>query len=336
MFASHESNPMMKAALACLGICSLLAGLSGASQAQNAAIGYPTRSVRIIVPYPAGGPTDVIARLAAQKLSEALGQQFYVENISGASGARGAAMVAAAPGDGYTLMFVTNDLAITPVISKNAQYDAVKSFAPIGIVSASPSVVLVHPSVPAKTMAEFIALARAEPAKYSFASMSLGQNLLTSERLFRLGLKLDIVRVPFPGAAPILTSTVAGHTLVAYIGLPSATPFIKEGKLRALAVTSPQRSPIVPDVPTMSESGLNNQNTELIIGVVAPAATPKTIVDALSKELARMVTQPDIKQRLAAFGFAPVGSTPAEFSAQIQSDIDTWTAVVRDAGIKFE
>ena len=339
MFASlpdFESDPMMKAALAFLGICSLLLGLAGASQAENARIGYPTRSVRIIVPYPAGGPTDVIARLAAQKLSEALGQQFYVENISGASGARGAAMVAAAPSDGYTLMFVTNDLAITPVISKNAQYDAIKNFAPISIVSSSPSVVLVHPSVPAKTMQEFIALARAEPAKYSFASMSLGQNLLTSERLFRLGLKLDIVRVPFPGAAPILTSTVAGHTLVAYIGLPSATPFIKEGKLRALAVTSPRRSPIVPDVPTMSESGLDNQDTELIIGVVAPAATPKAIVDALSKELARMVAQPDIKQRLAAFGFAPVGSTPEEFSAQIQSDIDTWTAVVRDAGIKFE
>ncbi len=326
----------MKRALAYLGACLLLLTLAGTSQAQTSTSGYPARSVRVIVPYPAGGPTDVIARLAAQKLSEALGQQFYVENVTGASGARGAAMAAAAAGDGYTLMFVTNDLAITPVISKNVQYDAVKNFAPISIVSSSPSVVLLHPSVPAKTMREFVALARAEPAKYSFASMSLGQNLLTSERLFKLGLKLDITRVPFPGAAPILTSTVAGHTLVAYIGLPSATPFIKDGKLRALAVTSDQRSPIVPDVPTLAESGFPNQETELIIGVVAPAATPAAIVEMLSKELARIVAQPETRQRLAAFGFAPVGSTPAEFSEQIKADIAKWEKVVREAGIKIE
>jgi len=326
----------MKRALIYLGVCLLLIFSASAGHAQATATGYPARSVRIIVPYPAGGPTDLIARLAAQKLSEALGQNFYVENVSGASGARGAAMAAAAPGDGYTLMMVTNDLAITPVISKNVQYDAIKSFAPVGIVSASPSVILVHPSVPAKTLQEFITLARAEPAKYGFAGMSLGQNLLTSERLFRLGLKLDITRVPFPGAAPILTSTVAGHTLVAYIGLPAATPFIKDGKLRALAVTSPKRSPIVPDVPTMEESGVRDQETELTIGIVAPAATPRAIVDLLSRELARIVALPDVKDKLSAFGFSPVGSTPEEFAAVIKADIEKWSAVVRDAGIKVE
>lgn len=326
----------MKRALAVLIACLGLFAFAGTIKAQTSTVGYPTRAVRIIVPYPAGGPTDVIARLAAVKLGEALGQQFYVENVSGASGARGAAMAAAAPADGYTLMFVTNDLAITPVVTKNVQYDAIKSFAPISIVSSSPSVVLVHPSVPAKTLQEFIALARAEPAKYGFAGMSLGQNLLTSERLFRLGLKLDITRVPFPGAAPILTSTVAGHTLVAYIGLPSATPFMKEGKLRALAVTSPKRSPIVPDVPTMEESGVKDQETELTIGVVAPAATPRAIVDLLSKAIARIVAQPDVKDKLAAFGFSPVGSTPDEFAAFIKADIATWEKTVRDAGIKVE
>ena len=166
--------------------------------------------------------------------------------------------------------------------------------------------------------------------------MSLGQNLLTSEKLFRLGLNLPIVRVPFPGAAPILASTVAGHTLVAYIGLPSATPHIKEGSLRALAVTSPKRSPIVPDVPTMAESGLDDQETELIIGLVAPAATPKVVVDLLSRQLARIVQLPDIQQRLAALGFSAVGSTPEEFAAQIKADIEKWSKVVRDAGIKVE
>src|SRR5262249_2389974 len=153
--------------------------------------------------------------------------------------------------------------------------------------------------------------------KYSYASMSLGQNLLTSERLFHLGLNLPIVRVPFPGAAPILASTVAGHTLVAYIGLPSPIPHIKEGALRALPITSPQRSPIVPDVPTMTESGLDDQETELTIGLLAPAATPRPIIDQLSQELVRMVALPDVQARLAALGFSPVGSTPDQFGRRM-------------------
>jgi tripartite-type tricarboxylate transporter receptor subunit TctC len=311
-------------------IAALLVAGEGSAQT------YPNGSVRVVVPYPPGGPTDTIARICAQKLSEAFGQQFFVENLSGASGARGAAMVAAAAPDGQTLMFITNDLAVTSTFSTKIQYDPVKSFAPIGIASASPTVVLVHPSVPAKTMQEFIALARNDPAKYSFAAMGLGQNLLTSEKLFHLGLKLPIVRVPFPGAAPILTSTVAGHTLVAYIGLPSAVPHIKEGTLRALAVTSRKRSPIVPDVPTLAESGLDDQETELIIGAVAPAGTPPAIVDRLSRELARIVALPDVQERLAALGFSPVGSGPEELGAQIRSDIDRWGKVVHELGIKVE
>jgi tripartite-type tricarboxylate transporter receptor subunit TctC len=310
--------------------------IADASLATSHAQTYPSGTVKVVVPYPPGGPTDIIARVASQKLSEALGQQFYVENLSGASGARGAAMVATAPADGHTLMFITNDMAVTSTISTKIQYDPVKSFAPISIASASPSVVLVHPSVPAKTMQEFIQLARNDPAKYSFAAMGLGQNLLTSTKLFQLGLKLPIVRVPFPGAAPILTSTVAGHTLVAYIGLPSAFPYIREGTLRALAVTSPKRSPIVPDVPTLRESGLDGYETELIIGAVAPAGTPKPIVDLLARELIRIVALPDVKEKLTTLGFTPVGSTPDELAAQIRFDIDRWSKVVRDAGIKVE
>jgi tripartite-type tricarboxylate transporter receptor subunit TctC len=297
---------------------------------------YPAGNVRIMVPYPAGGPTDVIARLAAEKLSEALGRQFYVENVSGASGARGAALASAAPADGQTLLCVTNDMAIAPTMSKSVQYDPIKSFAPIGIVSASPSVVLVHPSVPARTMSELIALARAEPVKYSYASMSLGQNLLSTEKLFRLGLSLPVVRVPFPGAAPILTSIIAGHTLMGYIGLPPSMPYIKEGTLRALAVTSPKRSPVAPDVPTLAESGIPDQETELAIGLVAPAATPRPIVELLSRQLARIVALPEMQQRLLALGFSPVGSTPEAFAAQIRSDIERGTRVVREAGIKVD
>jgi tripartite-type tricarboxylate transporter receptor subunit TctC len=320
----------MRALAAAVCLASLMT--ADAAQAQS----YPTGNVRIMVPYPAGGPTDVIARLTAEKLSEALGRQFYVENVSGASGARGAALAAAAPADGQTLLCVTNDMAIASTMSKSIQYDPIKSFAPIGIVSASPSVVLVHPSVPAKTMQELIALARADPAKYSYASMSLGQNLLTTEKLFRLGLNLPIVRVPFPGAAPILTSIVAGHTLMGYIGLPPSMPYIKEGTLRALAVTSPKRSPVAPDVPTLAESGLPDQESELAIGLVAPAATPRTIVELLSRQLARIVALPDMHERLLALGFTPVGGTPEEFAARIRSDIDRGRRVVREAGIKVD
>jgi tripartite-type tricarboxylate transporter receptor subunit TctC len=297
---------------------------------------YPNRSVRVIVPYPPGGPTDLIARLAAQTLTESLRQQFFVENVSGASGARGAALVTAAPGDGYTLLVTTSDLAIASVMSTKVGYDPIRNFAPISIISRSPSVLLLHPSVPAKTVAEFETLARADPAKYSYASMSLGQNLLNTKRLFRLTLKLPIVRIPFPGAAPILSSTAAGHTLVGFIGLPPAGPFIREGTLRALAVTSPKRSPIAPEVPTMAESGLAGQESELLIGLVAPAGTPRPIVDLLARRMADFVALPQTQERLAAFGFTSVGSTPEEFAAQLKSDMDRAAVIVREAGIKLE
>jgi tripartite-type tricarboxylate transporter receptor subunit TctC len=292
--------------------------------------------VRIIVPYPAGGPTDVIARVVAQHLSEALGQNFFVENLTGASGVIGTGTAANAPGDGHTLLFVTNDFAVAPTVSSKVPYDAVKSFAPVTIAAASPQVVVVHPSFPAKTMQELIALAKAEPGKYNYASLGIGFGQLSSERLFRLGLGLDLVRVPFPGAAPIITSTLAGHTPIAVLGLPPAAPHIKEGKLRALAVTSPQRSPAFPEVPTMAESGVPDQESELIIGVVAPAATPKPIVELLQRQIARIVALPEVKERLDALGFAPVANTPEAYAAQIKGDIETWSKVVRDANIKVE
>jgi tripartite-type tricarboxylate transporter receptor subunit TctC len=314
--------------------------LASASHSQNApgaaAPAYPTRQVRIIVPYPAGGPTDVIARVVAQHLSEALGQNFFVENLTGASGVVGTGTAANAPGDGHTLLFVTNDFAVAPTVSSKVPYDAVKSFAPVTIAAASPQVVVVHPSFPAKTMAELIALAKAEPGKYNYASLGIGFGQLSSERLFRLGLGLDIVRVPFPGAAPIITSTLAGHTPIAVLGLPPAAPHIKEGKLRALAVTSPKRSPAFPEIPTMAESGVRDQESELIIGVVAPAATPKPIVDLLQRQIARIVALPEVKERLDALGFAPVANTPEAYAAQIKGDIETWSKVVRDANIKVE
>jgi tripartite-type tricarboxylate transporter receptor subunit TctC len=314
--------------------------LAAASHAQNAPSGaaasYPTRQVRVIVPYPAGGPTDVMARLVAQHLTESLGQNFFVENLTGASGVVGTGTAANSPGDGHTILFVTNDFAVAPTVSSKVPYDAVKSFAPVTIAAASPQVVVVHPSFPAKNMQELIALTKASPGKYNYASLGIGFGQLSSERLFRLGLGLDVVRVPFPGAAPIITSTLAGHTPIAFLGLPPAAPHIKEGTLRALAVTSAKRSPVFPDVPTMAESGVPDQESELIIGVLVPAATPKPIVDLLQRQIARTVAMPDVKERLDALGFAQVASTPEAYAAQIKADIETWSKVVREANIKIE
>jgi tripartite-type tricarboxylate transporter receptor subunit TctC len=310
--------------------------LAAASHAENAPGGYPARQVRIIVPYPAGGPTDVMARLVAQKLSESLGQSFFVENISGASGVVGTGTAANAAGDGHTILFVTNDFAVAPTVSSKVPYDAIKGFAPVTIAAASPQVVVVHPSLPAQNMQELVTLAKANPGRYNYASLGIGFGQVSSERLFRLGLGVDIVRVPFAGAAPIITSTLAGHTGIAILGLPPAAPHIKEGTLRALAVTSAKRSPAFPDVPTMAESGIRDQESELIIGVVVPAATPKPIVDLLQRQIARIVALPDVKERLDALGFAPVASTPEAYGMQIRNDIETWSKVVRDANIKVE
>ena len=306
--------------------------IASAGHAQN----YPSKQVRIIVPYPPGGPTDVIARLLAQHLTDALGQTFYVENLSGASGAIGAGTAAKSAPDGSTLLVVTNDFAVAPVTSSKLPYDPVKDFAPVSIVSSSPQVVIAHPSLPAKTLTELQALASKEPGKYSYASMSIGFGQLTAERLFRMGLKADMIRVPFQGAAPLISSTTGGHTPVAFIGLPPAIPLIKSGQLRALAIVGAKRSPDLPDVPTTSESGFPNQEADLMIGMVAPAGTPKPIVDLLQKKIADIVQLPDAKQRLNTLGFTPVASTPDAYATQIKNDIATWGKVVQELGIHVE
>lgn len=311
-------------------IAVLLVAVPGYAQAPK----YPTKQVRVIVPYPAGGPTDVIARLISDHWSKALGQQFYVENVSGASGVLGATTAAKAPGDGHTILFATNDLAVAPATTRNLAYDPVKNFAPISIVSASPQVIIVHPSVPAKNLKELIALIKSDPTKYNYASMGLGFGQLSSVRMFKLGMGLDIARVPFSGAAPMMTSVLAGHTPVAIIGLPPAAPHIKAGKLRALAVSSPKRSPVFPDVQTFAEAGIPNQESELLIGAVTTAGTPKAVVDLLQREVAKAVVSPAVKQRLDALGFTAVASTPEAYAAQIKKDIEIWPQVIKDADIK--
>ena len=318
-----------------IGALLALFAAAGASQAQTAPPSYPTKQVRIICPYPPGGPTDVIARLLAQKLQEQLGGQFFVENLAGAGGALGAGNAANSAPDGSTLLVTTNDFAVGATTTK-LNYDPVKNFTPVSIVASAPQVIITSPDFPAKTVQDLLALAKASPGKYSYAGMSIGFGQLTSERFFKLGLKVDMIRVPFQGAAPLINSTVGGHTPVAFIALPPATPLIKDGKLRALAVTGSKRSPDLPDVPTTAEAGFSGQESDLLLGLVAPNGTPKPIVDQLQKEIAKIVALPDVKQRLNTLGFTAVASTSEQYAAQIKSDLETWSKVVQDLGMKVE
>ena len=323
----------MKSGLLCSTIGALLLA-AAPSQAQQATKTYPTKQVRLVVPYPAGGPTDLIARLLSQKLGERLGQTFYVDNVSGASGALGAGQVAQAAPDGHTLLVVTNDFAVASVTNKNLPYDPIKNFSPVTIVASSPQVVAVNPSVPAKTMKELVAVIREAPEKYNYAALGIGFGQLSAERLFKLGLQLDrFARIPFNGAAPAVNSTIAGHTQVIFLGLPPVAPHLSSDKLRAIAVTSSERTKAFPQIPTLRESGVPDQESELNIGVVAPAGTPANVLSLLQKQIAEIVALPAVKSTLDTISFQAVANTPAEYADQIKSDIAVWGKVMKDANI---
>jgi len=298
---------------------------------------YPTRAVRMIVPFAAGGPTDVIARVVAQKLSESLGQQFYVENLPGAGGNTGTATVAKSPADGYTILVVSTGFIVNPSLyAKGVPYDPVKDFAPVTLVAASPNVLTVNPAVPAKTVQELIALVKASPGKFSFAQPATGSTPHLNGELFKLEYGLDLIMVPFTGAAPAITSTIGGHTPIAFTALPPAMTNIKDGKLRALAVLSTQRVSALPDVPTAAEAGIPGHEGDTLTGIVVPAATPKDVVERLNQEIKKLVALPDVKDKLETLGFVPVANAPAEFGARIQTESAKWAKVINDAKIKIE
>jgi tripartite-type tricarboxylate transporter receptor subunit TctC len=292
--------------------------------------------VRVVVGFTAGGPTDVIARIVAQKLSETWGQQFYIENIPGAGSNTASGMVAKTPPDGYTLLVISTGFVVNPSLYAKVPYDAVKDFAPITLVAASPNVVSVHPSVPAKTVQELITLIRANPGKYSFAGPGIGSTPHLSGELFRIRFGLDLVHVPFPGAAPAVGAAIAGHVPIVFSAVPPAISAIQSGQVRALAVTAPKRIPALPDVPTMAESGVADQEADTLTGIVAPAGTPREIVDKLYREIKRVVALPDVQEKLGAVGFQPVVNTPDEFAARIKLELAKWEKVVHDAKIRVE
>jgi tripartite-type tricarboxylate transporter receptor subunit TctC len=299
--------------------------------------GYPNRPVRIIAAIPSGSANDVIARVLAQRLSEKSSGQFMVENMPGAGGTIGTGAAARAPADGYTLLIMNQDFVIQPLVKSSVPYDAFKSFEPIALAATAAEVIVVNPSVPAKTVKELMELVRANPGKYNYASPGHGTSPhLASERLFRLSNGADVVHVPFQGGAPAVTSTIGGHTQILHITLPLVAAHIKEGTLRPLAVASSKRAPLLPDVPTLAEAGFPNHEVDFWTGLVAPAGTPKDIVDYLNKQVGQVLAMPEVRDRLAAIGFEPAYTGADGFAKHIQTESAIWASVIRNAKIKAD
>src|SRR6201991_1089552 len=316
--------------------CIFAAALLLSGVAPSFAEGYPTRPVRVVVGFPAGGPTDIIARIVAQKLSESLGQQFYVENLPGAGSNLASGQVARAAPDGYTVMAISTGFMVNPSLYAKVPYDPIKDFTAVTLVAASPNVVVVNPEVPAKTLPELVKLVRDNPGKYSYAGPGVGSTPHLGGELFRLTYKLDLVHVPFTGAAPAVQATIGGHTPIAFTALPSSLAAIQAGQVRAIGVAATQRAQQIPDVPTFAEEGLTGQEADTLTGIVAPAGTPKEIVDLLAREIRKSVAKPEVKEKLATLGFNPVANTPDEWAARIKLEIDKWGKVVRDANLRIE
>jgi tripartite-type tricarboxylate transporter receptor subunit TctC len=306
-----------------------VASLPRASGAQA----YPSRPVRVLVPVSPGGANDTTARLFAQKLSEHLGQQFYVENLPGAGGNLAIGNAARAAADGYTLLAGGGNFVINPSLYAKIPYDPVKDFTAVSLMCSSPHFLGVHPSVAATTVAEFIALAKASPGKFNYASAGRGTPAHLAGELFKLAFGLDITHVPFSGGGPAITATIGGHTPVIISALPTGAPYAKSGNLRALAMMSAKRSSLLPDVPTMAEATGMNLEADIVTGLLAPTGTPDDVVDLLNRAVADIIAPAEFRERLHALGFDPVASSPGEFADWIKLEIGKWGKVIREANI---
>ncbi len=313
-------------------LCLVLAATATAAWSQA----YPSRPMRLIVPFPPGGGSDVVGRLLGQKLTDSMGQQVVVDNRTGASGIIGTDLIAKAAPDGHTFGLVISSHLVNPSLFKQLPYDSVKDFAPITLIGHGLFVLVVHPSVPAKSLKELIAHAKANPGKLNAAVGSIGTiGHLATEQLKTLG-GVDVVSVLYKGAGPAVIDTLAGQAHINFSSFPSVQSFIKAGRLRALCVLAAKRSPVAPDIPTAVESGLENMVLNDWWGAMAPARTDPKIVARLHAEIVKALALPDVKERLVGLGAEIVANTPQEFSAYIRSGIDKWGKVVRDAGIKPE
>ena len=298
---------------------------------------YPAKPVRIIVPFAPGGGTDIIARIIAPVLSERLGQQVLVDNRPGASTIVGSEIVAKAAPDGYTLLIaLTGTLAINPSLYSKLPYDPVGSFAPISLLATSPNILVVHPSVPAKTVGHLIAIAKARPGMLNFASSGTGGAPHLAGELFKRLAKIDIVQVPYKGAGPALADVLGGHVSIMFSALPPVLPQVKAGKLRALAVTAARRSQLVPDFPTMAEAGVPGFEVSTWFGMLAPAGTDGRIADRLNSEVRSLLRAEDLRARFAEQGLEVLESSPSDFASYIKSEMARWGKIVRESGVRLD
>src|SRR5229473_7121996 len=290
---------------------------------------WPSRPLRFILPFPPGGGTDILGRLIAERMTARLGQPVVTENRGGAGGNVGAEAAARSAPDGYTIVLVAPSLAISTSLYSKLSYDPVKDFAPISLVATVPNVMVTHPSVPAGTLAEFIRLAKTKPGEMNFGSGGSGTSNHLAGELFNIVAGVKLVHVPYKGVNLAMNDVLSGEVHLVVIGIPAAAPHIKAGKLRALALIAPQRSPALPDVPTIAEAGLPNFEVTTWYGVLAPAGTPRPIVARLNAALVKILSSPDMKDKLNAMGTDPVSSTPEEFAAYLRQETAKWGDVVR-------
>jgi len=320
-----------------LGLAAASVAPSHAQQPQAGAQAYPARPLKIIMSFPAGGPTDILVRLLAQKLTEAWGQNVIIDNRPGGGGVIGAAVAAKSPPDGYSMYLggITT-MAVAPFVQKNLPYDPLRDFLPVTQTTVSPLMLMTHPSLPAKTLKEFIAFARARPGQINYASSGPGGSGHLAGELFQSMTKTQLVHVPYRGAPPGLTDLMAGQVQAMFGTLLAAVPHVRSGKLRAVAVTGPRRSIAVPEVPTFTEAGLPGYDASSWNGVFVPAGTPPAIVARLNAELVRILRAPGVLDRLAADGPVAVGNSPDEFTAYIRAEQAKWSRTIRESGIRID
>jgi tripartite-type tricarboxylate transporter receptor subunit TctC len=317
-------------AVALLAVAALMAPLESTAQP------YPSKPVRLIVAFPPGGANDIIARSVAQRLSERLGQQMVVENRPGASGALGAEVAAKSPPDGYTLFVAAINHVVLPSIVTKVPYDIERDFTPVVLLATVPIVVTVHPSLPAKSIPDLIALAKAKPGALNYASSGNGGGTHLAGELFKMQAGVNLTHVPYKGSGPAMTDLIGGQVQLMFADLPSATSQIRGGKLRALAVGSPHASALVPDLPTVSASGLPGYEAYTWVGIMAPAGTPRDVVMRLNTEAVAALGRQDLKDALAAQGAEAAPGTPEQFGAHVKSEMLKWALVVKTAGIKAD
>ena len=302
----------------------------------NAAAQYPSKPIKIVVPYPPGGFNDTLGRTLAAKFTEAWGQPSFVENKPGGNTLIGTDFVAKSPPDGYTLLVVAFPFAVTPSLTKQMPYDTLRDFAPIVLAAQSPNLLVVNPQVPVKTVGELIALAKAQPGKLSYASTGNGSSNHISMELFKSMAGVDIVHIPYKGSAPAVSDLLGGQLAVMFDNVPNVLPQVKAGRLRALGTSGTKRTPLAPDVPTVAEAGVPGYEVTVWFGLVAPAGTPREIVQKLNAEVLKILAMPDVRERFLAQGVEPVGSTPEQFGEHIRAQMSKWSKVVQDAGVKAE